>query len=76
VHAKDGDWPARDKPGSLGSERRLGEGSVGMQRFVDVMKRAGYRGTVNVEREIEDQTQRLADIRHAVTLLSKLIGHE
>jgi sugar phosphate isomerase/epimerase len=75
VHAKDGDWPARDKPGSLGSERRLGEGSVGMQRFVAVMKRSGYHGTVNVEREIEDQAQRLADIRHAVTLLRGLIGN-
>jgi len=76
VHAKDGDWPVRDKPGSLGSERKLGEGSVGMQRFVEVMKQSGYRGTVNVEREIEDQAQRLADIRHAVTLLRGLIGHE
>lgn len=76
VHAKDGDWPARDKPGSLGSERRLGDGSVGMQAFVDVMKRSGYRGTVNVEREIADQAQRLVDIRGAVTLLKKLIGHE
>src|SRR5258706_4133203 len=63
VHAKDGDWPARDKPGSLGSERRLGDGAVGMKRFVEVMRRTGYRGTVNVEREIADQAQRLADIR-------------
>jgi sugar phosphate isomerase/epimerase len=73
VHAKDGDWPPKDRPGSLGTERPLGEGSVGIERFVDVMRRCGYRGTVNIEREIADQTQRLADIGAAVELLRRLM---
>lgn len=72
VHAKDGDWPPRDQPGALGTERRLGEGAVDIPRFVETMKRCGYRGTVNVEREIQDQQQRLADIRAAIKLLRKL----
>lgn len=72
VHAKDGDWPPADKPGALGSERPLGQGAVGIPRFVDAMKRAGYQGSVNVEREIEDQAQRLADIGMAVRFLKEL----
>jgi len=72
VHAKDGDWPPADKPGALGTERPLGQGAVGIPRFVDVLKRAGYRGSINVEREIENQAQRLADIGMAVRLLKDL----
>ncbi len=71
VHAKDGDWPA--SAGALGTEKPLGEGAVGIPRFVDALKRAGYKGSINVEREIEDQPQRLADIKMAVQLLRNLI---
>ena len=72
VHAKDGDWPPADRPGALGAEKPLGQGAVGIPAFVDAMKRAGYRGTIHVEREIEDQAQRLRDIRMAVQLLTNL----
>jgi L-ribulose-5-phosphate 3-epimerase len=72
VHGKDGDWPPAASPGSLGTERRLGEGSVGIERFVETLKKHGYSGTINVEREIEDQGQRIADIREAVGLLKRL----
>ncbi len=70
VHAKDGDWPTAH--GSLGRERPLGQGAVGIPRFVEALKRAGYKGSVNVEREIEDQQQRLADIGMGVRLLKTL----
>jgi sugar phosphate isomerase/epimerase len=72
VHAKDGDWPPAGKPGALGTERPLGQGAVGMPRFVDALKRAGYKGSINVEREIEDQAQRLTDIAMGVRLLREL----
>jgi sugar phosphate isomerase/epimerase len=72
VHAKDGDWPAAGKPGALGIERPLGKGAVGIPRFVEALKRAGYQGSVNVEREIQDQTQRLADLGMGVQLLRSL----
>lgn len=74
VHCKDGDWPPRDRPGALGTERPLGQGSVGMERFIQKLKQLGYRGTLNIEREIEDHEQRLADIRAAVRLLEQLRG--
>jgi L-ribulose-5-phosphate 3-epimerase len=74
VHAKDGDWPARAIAGALGAERPLGQGSVGIGKFIDTLKRLGYQGTINVEREVEDQLQRLEDIRSAVQLLKRLIA--
>ncbi len=72
VHCKDGEWPAKDRPGALGVEKRLGEGAVGIERFIQKLKAIGYRGTLNIEREIEDRHQRLADIRDAIELLRKL----
>ncbi len=72
VHAKDGDWPPADKPGSLGTEKPLGQGAVGIPRFLAALRRAGYNGPVNVEREIDDQARRLADIGMAVRLLKSL----
>jgi sugar phosphate isomerase/epimerase len=72
VHAKDGNWPPSGQPGALGTEMPLGQGAVGMPRFVDALKRANYQGSVNVEREIEDQTQRLADIAMGIHLLRQL----
>jgi L-ribulose-5-phosphate 3-epimerase len=72
VHAKDGD-PPPSFPGKLGTERALGEGSVGIPRFIAALKRAGYTGTVNVEREKSDQRRRMEDIRNAVRMLHDLI---
>jgi len=72
VHAKDGDGPPDDQPGALGTERPLGQGAVGIPRFVEALKRAGFKGSINVEREIENQAQRLADIGMAVRLLREL----
>ncbi len=73
VHCKDGDWPPKDVPGALGTEKPLGQGSVGIPRFIAKLKEIGYRGTLNIEREVPDQAQRLADIRAAVELLRSLV---
>jgi sugar phosphate isomerase/epimerase len=72
VHAKDGDWPPKDKAGALGTERPLGQGAVGMARFVATLREIGYSGPLNVEREIEDQQQRLKDIAGGLALLRSL----
>lgn len=72
VHAKDGDWPPKDKPEALGEERPLGQGAVGIPRFVDKLKQIGYKGPLCVEREVPAQQQRLRDIRMAVELLQRL----
>jgi len=72
VHMKDGDWPNPSQPGALGVERPLGQGAVGIPRFVAKLKEIGFRGPLNIEREAENQTERIADIRKAVPYLNSL----
>ncbi len=72
VHCKDGDWPPPGVPGALGRERPLGEGSVGIARYVKTLAEIGYRGPLNVERETENQQERLRDIARGVALLRSL----
>jgi sugar phosphate isomerase/epimerase len=72
VHVKDGDWPNSGQPGALGKERPLGQGAVGIPRFVDKLKEIGFRGSLNIEREADNQPERIADIRKAVPYLKSL----
>ena len=74
VHAKDGDWPPKEQAGALGTERPLGQGAVGIPRFVQKLKQIGFRGPLNIERETNDQAARLADIRKGVEYLRSLGG--
>jgi len=69
VHCKDADPPA--KAGEWGRETPLGEGSVGMDRFVAKLKQIGYTGPLTIEREILGEAQR-EDIRRAIALLERL----
>lgn len=72
VHCKDGNWPPRNVPGALGAERPLGQGSVGMERFLAKLKTIGYRGPLHIEREVPDRAERLRDIAAGVKLLEAL----
>jgi len=72
VHCKDGDWPPKDVAGALGTERPLGEGSVGMERFIAKLKAIGYKNPLVIEREASDPVKRMVDIRSAVALLARL----
>jgi sugar phosphate isomerase/epimerase len=72
VHCKDGDWPPKDSPGALGEEKPLGQGSVGMQRFIAKLKEIRYRGPLTIEREASDPAERLRDIRMGIGLLQRL----
>jgi L-ribulose-5-phosphate 3-epimerase len=73
VHCKDGDWPDKSRPGSLGVERPLGKGAVGIPRFIAKLKEIGYQGTLTIEREVHGEEQR-RDIESAVALLRSLVG--
>ena len=70
VHCKDGVWPLG--PGALGVEVPLGSGAVGIERFLAKLREIGFHGPLNIEREVEDQQERLRDIRTAAALLRKL----
>lgn len=72
VHCKDGDWPPKNSPGALGEERRLGDGAVGMERFIAALKEIRYKGPLTIEREVNDPGQRLRDILFGVDLLRRL----
>ena len=71
VHAKDGKWPTEE--GKLGSEFPLGEGDVGMERFVATLKKIGYGGPVTMEREIPDWDQKVKDLVEGKKLLEGYI---
>ncbi len=43
-----------------------------MERFLSKLKEVGFEGPLNIEREAENQEQRIADMRMAVDLLRKL----
>ena len=73
VHCKDGDWPPAGVSGALGTERPLGQGSVGIPRFVETLRQIGFPGPLIVERETEDQRQRMRDLAAGVALLRTLI---
>ncbi len=72
VHVKDGDWPDKAKPGSLGSERPLGAGSVGMERYVAKLKEIGYTGPLVIEREGTDPERWKSDMLAAIPMMRKL----
>jgi len=55
VHCKDGEWPK--SPGTLGAEQPLGQGQVGMERFVAKLEAIGYQGPLTIEREIPGEQQ-------------------
>jgi sugar phosphate isomerase/epimerase len=73
VHCKDGDWPPKNVAGALGTERPLGQGAVGMKRFIAKLREIRYKGPLCIEREVHDKAERARDIRAAVALLQKLV---
>jgi len=69
VHCKDGKRPERK--GELGKEYPLGEGDVGIENFIDKLKKIGYIGPLTIEREISGEKQ-MGDILEAKKLLEKI----
>ena len=45
-----------------------------MARFIATLKEVGFTGPLNIERETEDQSGRLRDIRAAIELVRGLAG--
>ncbi len=68
IHVKDGKRPT--EAGKLGHETPLGEGEVGMERYVAKLKEIGYKGPLMIERE--GGADRIGDIMRAKALLEKL----
>ena len=71
VHAKDARRPTT--PGQWGEEVPLGEGTVDIPAFLNVLREVGFTGAIAVEREVGNQAERIRDISAGVALLKKLI---
>jgi len=71
VHVKDANRPTT--PGAWGEEVPLGQGQVNIPAYVKTLWQAGYRGPLCIEREVGDQSQRLADIAHGVQFLHSIM---
>lgn len=71
-HCKDAKWAAR--PGKeWGQEVPLGQGDVGMEKYLRTLKSLGYDGPLTIEREIpQEPARQKAEISHAVQLLTDL----
>ncbi len=69
VHCKDGVWPKEE--GKLGEERPLGEGEVGMERFLAKLKEIGYEGPLTIEREVAWE-QQIGDFARSKKLLEEI----
>jgi L-ribulose-5-phosphate 3-epimerase len=72
VHVKDAN---RTKtPGAWGEEVPLGKGQVNIKRFVDTLKKVGFKGALCIEREVGNQQERIADIAHGVRVLKDCLA--
>jgi sugar phosphate isomerase/epimerase len=70
VHVKDARRPK--VKGSWGEEVPLGEGETNTARFVQTLKKVGYRGPLVIEREVGNQQERLRDVAHGIRFLRGL----
>ncbi len=72
VHCKDAKWAAR--PGQdWGAETPLGEGDVGMERFLRTLDEIGYAGPLTIEREIpQEPIRQKEEIGRGIRLLEML----
>jgi sugar phosphate isomerase/epimerase len=72
VHVKDANRTT--KPGTWGEEVPLGKGQADIRKFVQTLKKVGYRGALCIEREVGDQEQRVADIAHGIQYLRECLA--
>jgi L-ribulose-5-phosphate 3-epimerase len=72
VHVKDANRPTT--PGQWGEEVPLGQGQVNIARFVQALKKVGYRGPLCIEREVGNQEERLADVAHGIRYLKECLA--
>jgi L-ribulose-5-phosphate 3-epimerase len=72
VHVKDAHRPK--VAGEWGEEVPLGQGSVDIGKFVQTLKKVGYRGALCIEREVGDQEERLGDVAHGIRHLRECLS--
>jgi sugar phosphate isomerase/epimerase len=69
VHVKDATRPRT--PGTWGEEVPLGQGQVNIKKFVETLKKVGYKGALCIEREVGNQQERARDVAHGIRYLQE-----
>jgi sugar phosphate isomerase/epimerase len=74
IHCKDAKWAAPgDRGKKWGTEVPLGEGDVGMEKYLRTLLALDYHGPLTIEREIANDPERQKqDLGHSVRLLEQL----
>jgi sugar phosphate isomerase/epimerase len=72
VHVKDANRTS--VPGTWGDEVPLGEGQVNIKKFVQTLKKVGFRGALCIEREVGDQEGRIRDVAHGIRYLRECLA--
>lgn len=72
VHVKDANRPT--VPGNWGEEVPLGHGQANIKKFVQTLKKVGFKGALCIEREVGDQPARIRDIGHGVKYLQECLA--
>ena len=66
--------PNRVNPCKVGEEVPLGQGQVNIKKFVQTLKKVGFKGALCIEREVGNQEQRIADIAHGIRVLRECLA--
>ena len=67
VHVKDANRTT--VPGTWGEEVPLGAGQANIKKFIQTLKKVGYRGPLCIEREVGSQQERFRDIAHGIRFI-------
>lgn len=70
MHAKDALWPNRDE--GLGLETPIGYGDVRFDLIIPALKKKGFKGPINIEREITGEQQKI-DVLLAIEILKPFL---
>lgn len=72
VHVKDAN--RTQVPGTWGDEVPLGQGQANIKKFLQTLKKVGYRGPLCIEREVGTQEERLRDIAHGIRYVRECLA--
>ena len=72
VHVKDA--ICTKTPGTWGDEVPLGQGQANIKKFIQTLKKVGYKGPLCIEREVGNQEQRIADIAHGIEFVKQCLA--
>src|SRR5438067_969996 len=72
VHVKDA--VCTKVPGTWADEVPLGHGEANIRKFIQTLKKVGYRGALCIEREVGNQEQRVTDIAHGIEYIKECLA--